>query len=157
MITFGQGRPPKSWEKINIWQIMSVKQWIFMLNTGQIQPEIGNILKDIIYTSDLIFRSNEEQEEWKLSIGYMIETIENRLRNLEIWKQGTYEQNLAMLFPKNTQSCHNFYGKDCIFVSVCHNGLDIDEAFEFGTYKTRHPHHDLEREYFKEKGWLKDE
>jgi hypothetical protein len=83
MITFGQGRPPKSWEKINIWQIMSVKQWIFMLNTGQIQPEIGNILKDIIYTSDLIFRSNEEQEEWKLSIGYMIETIENRLRNLE--------------------------------------------------------------------------
>lgn len=158
MITFGQGRPPKNWEKIDIWKIMPVKQWIDMLNTSQVQPEIGNILKDIIYTSDLIFRSNEEQEEWVESFGQVINNIDRDLTIYNLHKDSAASRNsFNKRFPKNTQSCHNFYGKDCIFVDVCHNGLRIDEAFEFGTYQIRHPHHDLEREYFKEKGWLKDE
>jgi hypothetical protein len=57
-------------------------------------------------------------------------------------------------FPKNTQSCHNYYGGDCTFVSTCHSNQTIEEGLETGFYKKREPHHELELEEFKEKGFL---
>jgi hypothetical protein len=58
-------------------------------------------------------------------------------------------------FPKNTQSCHNFYGGDCTFVDVCHSNQTIEEGLENGFFSSRIPHHELEEKDFKEKGKLK--
>lgn len=158
-ITFGKGRPPKGWEKINIWQKMPIKQWIDILASGEIQPELGSILHKFIRASDVIFRSNEEQEEWFLSTKALVNEIK--------FKQTTYNYDyinkelinykylLAELYPKDTQRCLQYYGSNCVFYNICHHGINPTEALNDNLYQIRRPHHDKELNKFKERGFIK--
>jgi PD-(D/E)XK nuclease superfamily len=160
-----EGRPPKDWIKSDIWLEMPIQTWIDILNSGKIQPEYGNPLDDLVRVSDLVYRSNDEQIEWLDSVRYMTGDIVYRfelLNNMTDAKPNLignviYNNSLAVAFPKNTQQCHNYYGKDCMFVDYCHNGLDMSYSLENGLVQIRKPHHDTEKELFKERGFLKDD
>lgn len=168
----GKGRQPKGWEKINIWEDMGVKEWVNWLAEGKVQPEEGNFLEEIIRTSELVIRSKEEMEEWRISTRFQEQNIIEKLEILEIlaekaikcdnnntfserWYWNQYEEKLQELFPKNTQNCHDYYGKDCQFVQICHRVLDIQTAIESGVLVNRTSHHEQERLYHIERGLVK--
>lgn len=160
---WGSGKHPKGWNSIDIWNDVGIKLWVDLLASGKIQPELGNPLDEVIRTSELIIRTPEDIKEWKISIRFQEERISQDLDMLEIAanhdkKSGEewslFNNVLAERFPKNTQSCHNYYGNDCTFVNLCHGGVQIEDSLG-SLYQIRHPHHELEEEEFKEKGLIK--
>lgn len=160
-----KGRQPKGWEKINIWEDMGVKEWVNWLAEGKVQPEEGNFLEEIIRTSDLVIRTKEEIEEWNISTKWQEEEIVHKLEGLEEiaieaknsnnWLE--YEEKLNQYFSKNTQNCHNYFGKDCQFNMVCHRNLTLDAMIESGALIPRSSHHNAERLYHIERNLVKDE
>lgn len=152
------GRMPKGWSYINIYDDIGIKNWIEVLATGQIQPEEGHPFETILKTSDLIIRTQEEIEEWKVSTRFLEETIVEHLEEIEkvildqsLYTEEGFKQTLEELiwkyFPKNTQNCHDYYGRDCQFVPVCHENVDLANAIDAGVYVNRESHHDMERLY----------
>lgn len=174
------GNPGKGWAKCDIWNEMGIKNWINMLATGEVQPEEGHPFAAILITPDLIVRDEREINEWLVSTRYQeekikeqLEEIDNSYLNIKHFQQynknGEDTPNVIRLkeelqkkiwkfFDKNTQQCHDYYGKDCIFVKHCHE-LDTIEALRDGGYLIpRKSHHQDERLYQITKGWIeKDE
>lgn len=175
------GKQPKGWEKINIWEDIGIKAWVEMLATGQVQPELGdpfliqydddgNIISGILHTPPLVIRTEFELAEWKISTRFFAERIFEykekidqivRMHAYGVTDQSEfikeYEQTLWQLFPKNTLSCHDFYGRDCEFVVHCHEMMSLQELEQSGYFTRRVPHHDEEKNYFIEKGFIQDE
>lgn len=177
------GKQPKGWEKINIWEDIGIKTWVEMLATGQVQPELGdpfliqydedgNIISGILHTPPLVVRTEFELAEWKISTRFYAERIfqykdildsfskdwlYNDVESPTAEKIKQYEEHLWMLFPKNTLSCHSYYGKDCQYVVHCHELMSLQELEQSGYFSRRIPHHDEEKEYFIEKGFIQDE
>lgn len=160
---WGSGKHPKGWNQIDIWNDVGIKLWIDLLASGKIQPELGNPLDEVIRTSELIIRTPEDIEEWKISVKFQEERISQDLESLEVaanydkksgeeWK--VFKNVLIERFPKNTTQCHNYYGNDCTFVSLCHGGVQIEDSLG-SLYQIRHPHHNLEEEKFKKEGLIK--
>lgn len=162
-----QGRQPKGWNKINIWEDIGIKDWIEMLASGMVQAEDGNPLDELIITSELIFRDKNDGaqlKEWLISTRYQEERI---IADLEIMEQlaayaiktgnwQRYDIALMQLFRKETDRCWDYYGKHCAFVNVCHQGSNIGDLIAANYYTIRKPHHSSETEYFKNKGFIKE-
>lgn len=178
-----KGRLPKEWRRINIWEDIGIKTWVEMLARGNVQPQFGDpflITKDefgkmtagVLYTPPLVIRTEFEKAEWLISTKFFAEKIyEYRDIVLEYEfaiqfaesevelaaRIKAYEEHLWRLFPKNTLSCHDFYGKDCQFVVHCHEMLGLQELEQSGYFSVRDPHHEVEKQSFVEKGFLSDE
>lgn len=167
-----KGRLPKGWDKIDIWADMGIKNWIDFLATGKVQPEEGDPFESILITPPLVLRQPEELEEWLVSTRFYAERLhagleriraeENRLQIaikhneeelIPIFRQ-QLQKAIWEEFPKDTRSCHNFYGKDCQFVKHCHELIDLTTGISAGMYKIRTPHHELEMEKFIKEGYL---
>lgn len=166
------GKQPKGWRKINIWEDIGVKSWVEMLARGFVQPELGDpflierddegkLTSGILYTPPLVVRTEFELAEWLISTKFFAERIFQYLELLKIAAEnGTvteYEQTLWKLFPKNTLSCHDFYGRDCQFVVHCHEMQSLQELEQAGYFVPRIPHHDAEKEEFAKKGLIQDD
>lgn len=161
----GKGKQPKGWNKINIWEDIGIQQWVDILAQGLVQAEDGNPIDELILISDHIFRDNNDGavlKEWLISTRYQEEGI---VRDLEIMEQhaayaiktGNWEQyNVALmkLFRKETQQCWDYYGRHCAFTKICHEGANMNDLIDANFYKCRQPHHNPERLYFIEKGYI---
>lgn len=179
--TWGKGRPPKGWDKIDIWEDVGIKNWVEMLASGAVQPEEGNALDQLLITPNLILRTDEEIEEWKVSTGYREEEIVKHLDEIEKLQNDLacliqqeaddpkmnyktmkdsiiklIQEKIWQYFPKNTQSCHNYYGRDCSYVKHCHEFSDLNQLVDAGIFIKRLPHHDLEKESMTEKGLINE-
>jgi hypothetical protein len=165
----GKGKNPANLNKVNIWEHLPIKVWVTWLIENQIQPELGDVLKDIIIPADLIKRGEETQLEWYQSYSKVCDDINTGLLELEHSPQalnGTLHNQddinkienriLNNYFRKETKSCTNYYGRDCIYFNICHNNWDLNESIEDGLYQTRKPHHDDEMNLFIEKGYIKN-
>lgn len=167
----GKGKQPKGWEKADIWNDIGIKGWIEMLATGQVQPEEGHPFDNILITPDLVVRTREDIKEWLISTRFQEENI---VKGLSIIRQLQEQWNSSMLsnnlisnedieavnrnyssliqeaiwcfFPKNTLSCHDFYGKDCPYVIHCHELESLGTLTSSGYLIRRESHHELERE-----------
>lgn len=161
------GRQPKGWEKINIWEDVGILNWINMLATGQVQPEEGDPLENIIRTSELIFRDRNDGaqlKEWHESTKYQEELIAKNLDILEShaewarknnnWK--LFETALNQLFPKETQTCWNYYGRHCEYARICHEMYNINDLISANILVNRNPHHEPEKLYHIERGFIKE-
>ena len=163
----GPGKQPKGWSKINIWEDMGVKNWVEMLASGLVQTENGNPLDELIITSDLIFRDRNDGaqlKEWLISTRYQEEEI---FKNLEIMEQHAefarktgkweqYEITLMKLFRKETLRCWDYFGKDCEFAKVCHEGFNLGDLIASNIYVNRTPHHEPEKLYHIERGFINE-
>lgn len=159
-----KGRLPKNLEKINIWEDIGLEAWLAKLNNLEVQPELGHPFDNIIIAGPdrLVARREEEIEEWEVSTRFKAEQIEQQLDYIGINSPTRHEELhkilLMQYFDKNTASCHDYYGEDCLHVAHCHQGLDIEEGLQSGFYQIRRPHHKAEVDKFIEKGYLnKDE
>ena len=160
------GKQPKGWEKINIWEDIGVLNWINMLAQGQVQPEEGDPLDNIIRTSELIFRDRNDGaqlKEWYESTKYQEEDIAYKLNELEevaeICKRkndwSDYELRLNQFFPKETQTCWNYYGRHCEYARICHEMYNINDLINANILVNRNPHHEPEKLYHIERGFIK--
>lgn len=172
---WGKGRQPKGWDKCDIWNDIGIKTWVEMLATGQVQPELGHPFDNILFTPDLIVRGEDEIKEWLVSTRYKAEQIRNYVDIITTKSDGLdaiykftdqaevdrfttdLQETLWQYFPKNTLSCHDFYGNDCQYVRHCHELQSIEEMKDAGELIERVPHHELEREILIEKGLIEDE
>lgn len=175
------GKLPSGKRKIDIWNDIGVKEWIARLAKGEIQPELGDPFIDIIIAGDerVIKRTPEQLREWRINSQFEAERIANYLaqirhiRNtISQYKEQTtdefklfikemedrLETKIMQFFGKDgkdKQLCYNYYGEECAFAGHCHQFVDIEDGIESGLFITREPHHQLERERFIEKGYLK--
>lgn len=159
---FGKGKPPKGWNKIDIWEDIGIKNWIEMLALGKVQPEEGNLLDSLLITPSLILRTEEEMEEWLVSTRFREEEIARHLDEIENL-DSRLEENQSKIkeltwkyFPKNTLSCHNHFGRDCFAVRHCHEAIDIKMATGAGIFIPRRSHHKAELDQQIEKGLLNE-
>jgi len=156
---WGAGKQPKGWEKTDIWNDIGINAWITMLSTGQVQAECGNPFEKILHTPDLIVRSEGELKEWLVSTRHLADNIRMKVDLLKsAMEYGESEEVLEEMiwkfFPKNTQSCHDYYGHDCQFVSHCHEREEFEDLVNAGVFIPRIPHHDLERETLVKEGLI---
>ncbi len=169
------GKQPKGWEKIDIWNDIGIKNWINMLASGEIQPELGHPFDEILHTPDLITRSETELREWLVSTKFKseqirdyVDIINSKLEGIDALYKFTdcgevakFEQELQemiwALFPKNTQNCHDYYGGDCHFNVHCHELESIEDMVTAESLTTRIPHHELELNSFVKRGLLNEE
>lgn len=178
-----QGKLPKGKMKIDIADDIGVNEWISRLANLEIQPEAGNPFQDVIIGGErtIAKRSLNQLKEWRISTQFEAETIarsvsqiENLQRKIQIAGETKHEgwmkyqaelldilqTKLLQFFSRDGKDagiCFNYYGGKCPFTSHCHEGLHIDDGLESGMFIVREPHHELEVERFKEKGYLKDE
>jgi hypothetical protein len=167
------GKQPKGWNRINIWEDIGVAKFLELLATGEVQPEEGNPFEYAI-VSPLVTRNDGlaqgEFDRWirqtyhaELKVAddvKFLNDIQFEIQNLGIedfWRHEEFQSQLDRTFPQNTQNCHNFYGKDCPFVPICHENLSPSEGLNMGLYMIRKPHHDLEKKFFESKGWIEKE
>jgi len=157
-----KGPRPKGWEKIDIWNDMGIEAWIDLLLSHEIQPEEGDPFQNI-FRSEVVIRDRKHIEEWKIATKAQEVKIATNINSVRLAERERLslsenlqpEVLLARLFPKHTNRCHDFYGNDCPFVAICHENFTVEELIEQGVFITRKPHHETERNSFKEKGYLK--
>lgn len=160
------GRQPKGWNKINIWEDMGIKNWIDMLASGMVQADCGNALDELIITSELIFRDRNDGaqlKEWLISTRHQEEEIAEHLDVMNAFAEKatrtgnwlSFEIQLMKLFRKETQRCWDYYGKDCPFAKVCHEGYNLSDLIAANVYVNRTPHHEPEKLYHIERGFIK--
>lgn len=163
----GKGKQPKGWEKADVWNDIGIRNWINMLATGQVQAEEGQAFDEILITPDLVVRDANEIKEWLVSTRFQEENIVKGLNiikgletlrvkalentpNIANYVNNNYDQQIQeaiwCYFPKNTLSCHNYYGKDCPYVIHCHELSSLEDLIASGYLIPRESHHELERE-----------
>lgn len=158
-----KGKQPRGWEKIDIWNDIGIKAWIEMLATGQVQPEEGHPFDEILVTPDLVVRDKKEMEEWLVSTRFQEENIARYLELITQYEKAidlemqlgredgiqeakeVLQEAIWSFFPKNTLSCHNFYGKDCSYVTHCHELHSLEDLKDSGYLIRRESHHELEQ------------
>lgn len=159
----GQGRQPKGWSKVCMWERMELKQWLEILKSGRVQPEKGNPFEEVINVPEPIFRDEVEISRWVQQMDYKEGEVMRHLFELENFEReygkdsAIYTHILDTRFEHRTARCNDYYAGDCPYVQICHAPyISIEMALEEGQFEIRHPHHDLERAEFRRLGYLVD-
>jgi hypothetical protein len=160
----GKGALGTSWERFNVWEVMSIKEWLEMLSsrvqdhTGkvipEIQPECGDVIKSQVVTPSEVWKDPGVIDSTLVQIG----ETESRVRGFVHGKKDrnnlntTYGTDLDYEVPMNLGSC--FYPTSCEYLPICH-GIDYrgkpvgtkprENPMENG-YTWRVPHHPKEKE-----------
>lgn len=143
------GRPPKGWKRINIWEVMDIKDWIAILYEN-FYPE----LEKLVVTPYPYVREDEDIENWIQQVGYQETQINSNLEHLKTYepalvgpresnKNGSYKERLNEYFPQRRNSCFR-YNSFCPYAPICWDG----ERTTSDLYKSRIPNHPKELKLF---------
>lgn len=116
-----------SYSRVNIWEHMSMSEWIDMLADRKVQDANG--LAELFVTPVPHERNAAELAEWLIQAQAQERRIEQRLRTLNA-------ASLDEHFPMYRHSCFN-YQRICSYAAICHDRLDP----ECGLYVPRVDHH----------------
>lgn len=141
----GKSAIGKGWEPFNVWESdISIKQWVEMLASGEIQPECGDIIKQQVITPVEYFRAEGEIEEairevteQELKIKLAIEMLGS--------KEWPTEHVMASSFPHVRKHCMFHFGGVCEYLSLCWKPEVSQDPVGSGLYQIRTPHHEAER------------
>jgi hypothetical protein len=144
----------KGYQRVNIWEVMPMKEWIDMLVENDYTYLVGGIddnqeNKGIIVTPAPYIRSTEDIQSWLEQNSWqeqenaraieILKNIEPELPGYRETQNKDYKLLLNQLFPQNRSSCYS-YGRYCNFEKICWEGLTT-QSYE---YASRIPHHELE-------------
>lgn len=142
----GSGMLGKGWEGFNIWEEMGVKEWIKMLQVGDIQPGCGDILRKFVFSPVEYFRGEGEIEEAIEEIRAQENRIVNSIRSIEDHKRPTWTQiELQETFPHIRKHCEFHFGSQCEYKGLCWDNRVGDDPVGSGLFQIREPHHEAER------------
>lgn len=133
----GKGRLGKGWESFNVWEAkdLRVKGWMDLLVRKQIQPELGDVVKEYVVTPEEYWRDKQE-------IAETITELQIQEKEVAAKANGTY---VEPLFPRYRGSC--WYPQDCDFAykgRICPSIPEFKQLVEEGEYVARTPHHKME-------------
>lgn len=129
----------KGWKHCFIPDVMSVAEWVQMLDEGAVQPEIGRDALEAQYISPMPEpRSPAQKQHWLNQIETQEMSITTFLESLEhADAEDTVEEMLDSYFPQFTHSCN--YPGECSFWNLCHTSEEV--ANPESLYQIRQPHH----------------
>lgn len=150
----------KGWSRCNIWEVMSIKEWVDFLFENNYEALAGGYDKEgnksggVIVSPYVYNRSLEDIEDWIASTRYQEQTITKHIQELwemrhdlvgprEDYSGPGYRELLNRYFPKNRRNCYS-YGSMCQFVDICWSGIRTTSV----EYEKRTPHHLTELELF---------
>jgi len=124
-----------SWQQVNIWEQMTVKEWVAKLLTGEVQPSLP--LPTVVINPVPYFRNDVEVQDW------LEQTIEQEKRAVEgvLWLEGEQtddvrRQFLNRYFPQHRRSC--LYPYKCSMQDICWGPSAIaDDPVGSGLYRLR--------------------
>lgn len=143
------------WRKVNIWELegfVSIKQWIQMLMDGKAQGG-PNPLGTIMLLPVPHSRNKSQIDSWLRQVRAQEIKVAQDGEAVNSLQEGSeeYRDALDAFFPLNTEHCLKFSESyKCEFFSCCHEG--ISEPLDSGLYQIRRPHHEMEKQIFREKG-----
>lgn len=150
----GDGRNHKrgdGWDSFNVWEAMGVKEWIRMLDSGEVAPEAGDCLEKQLILPIPYFRDPEQIEDWKEQVTAQESAV--ALHSILV-QQATNEQQRRKLlnahFRQHTRSCYRPYA--CPYLDVCFGSPTMKrDPIGSGVYCWRTPHHEPELVQLQEK------
>lgn len=140
----GYGRLGKDWQRFRIWETKGgVSRWLEILDSGRIQPELGDVIKNQVITPTEVHRTREQLKSTLVEI----QTKEARMfQGRDAVMNG---ESVDKWFPKNRRSC--YFPSTCEYLPICPvNGVEFDKAIAddpigSGKYMKRIPHYESER------------
>lgn len=128
----GKGsRLGNAFSRVNVWEHTTMKEWITLLGSGQLQSECGNPLTELFATPIPHHRNDQELSEWLAQARAQEMRIVNGLAEVD-----SSPAKLDEHFPMYRHSCFN-YQRVCEFAPICHDRLSPD----CGIYVERADHH----------------
>ncbi len=149
----GWGVIGRAYERIDVFngvglvELGGVKGWIDKLETGEVQPEAGDVLAKSLVEPKAYMRSQDDIDSWLRQTKSQEEEIGHRLAVGIGLEPGSKEHEVYMdvMFPQNRASCHYYpgYENDCPYINICH-GTDEERTNLLENYVARTPHHKAE-------------
>ena len=146
----------KNYEQKPVWEVMPIREWIDMLDSGRVQPEARepgtldkpqDVLGESLATPVIVYRQDDEFRDW-------YEQVEAQERAVVYAAQTVHEQAgdparqrslLNVLFPQNRNACS--YPGDCSFARICYGSEQMRaDPLGSGHYRVRTPNHPVEGE-----------
>ena len=159
----GKGSIGNKWQIFNVWEEMTIKEWIAKLNskvqdhTGEMiyemQPECGDIIKQQVITPQETFVKREVVESTLVQITYQESEIKSNISLIR--KDETWGGYLDMFFPMTEGACYQM--GVCEYLPICHlrdwRNEPVDrkvreDPIGSGLYSWRAPHHKSEEEAY---------
>jgi hypothetical protein len=134
----------RSWKKCYIWEQMSVRQWIDMLDTQQVQPDAGDALAAQFIPPMTVYRLEDDLRDWIESTEHQETEVVKHSELVQISTDADEKRSLLnRFFPMSRNSCE--YPGTCAFVSLCYGSNEIRlDPIGSGKYKARVPNHPVE-------------
>lgn len=127
------------WKSFPVWGAMGVKEWIRMLDAGEVTPEAGDVLDAQWAMPVPFFRTDEQRDDWlsqtrasEVRIARDLLRLweaESRIKELYIatggWESSSMDQefnamlNSSVLGPQNASKCSFWYGGKCPCHDLC--------------------------------------
>lgn len=138
-----------TYERVNIWELMPMREWANLLISGQVQPEAGDPFEEVLYLPPIIYRTEIEIHN-RID---QVRSLEEAVAEKRKWLTSEEGQPLTPLgrelalnkaFPQDTATCNHNFGGKCQFHRMCwpfgsfQRSLDNPEALG---YTQRKPHH----------------
>ncbi len=141
----GYGMLGKDWVGFNVWEEMGVKKWIEILQTGEIQPNCGDMLRKFVFSPVEYFRGEGEIEEAIKEIGYQEKGIATAIETLVGASQEQRDIIMNGQFLHIRKHCEFHFGSQCEYKELCWNPTVGQDPVGSGLYQIREPHHEAER------------
>jgi len=129
----------KDWVKVNIWDLVDIKEWLEALVQDQIDSDKNlNWLESVVSVPPIQEWDSERVSLWLEGV-----EIEEGDWMIKSFMQESLGKNPLILFPQNTGNCFSYF-KPCMFYNLCWGGGSIEDGFISKKWKVREPNHKQE-------------
>jgi hypothetical protein len=137
----GDGRNHKrgdEWQSFPVWETLGVKDWLEMLDRGEVTPEAGDILDAQWALPVPMYRTQDQLERWFRQAQTVEKRIASDLGMLREFEGALAENpddldlldtflerlDRSVFGPMSTDQCEHWFGRRCPMVPVCHGTQD---------------------------------
>lgn len=147
----GNHRLGPQWQRENIWETLSVREWISILNSTMIQGQpIGFFLENAFVLPNEYYRNEDDMERWEKRMVYAERRHMTGVAAARAaFGTPAYEDVLDEYFPPASTACD--YPGRCMFQEVCYGPKAyLMNPMSTGLYQIRTANHPIEVEITKE-------
>jgi hypothetical protein len=146
-----KGTLGKGWTIFQSWDHpQGVKGWVEQLASGQVQPEVGDVMAKQFEFAEPHLSKDWEKERWARQIIYQEKEVAEKSRKMrELWLDPDVPDGQKLLvldwwFPQNTRNCYDF-NSQCGNFGICFGDRLVQlDPLGTGVWKARESHHEEE-------------
>jgi hypothetical protein len=147
----GEGRSKRldyrSWKKVPVWEHMSMKAWIDMLDRGEVQPQAGDALAAQFVNPMTIYRNEDDLRDWVEQVeAQEVQVVKDAQTVAGATDDDERRHLLNVLFPQTRRACE--YPGTCSYVGLCFGSSDIRrDPVGSGKFRARVANHPQESQH----------